>query len=88
MGKGKPRHNPNKRANKRGGWCSHCEECSGVLRCMYEGTRAIAICKGNPHNCIKVDLRKFARLSNAQRNNGYIPIGVSLNEEGTLYNPM
>ena len=37
MGKGKPRHNPNKRANQRGGWCSHCERHGDELWCNYEG---------------------------------------------------
>lgn len=88
MGKGKPRHNPNKRANQRGGWCCWGEEINGLLVCTYEGTRGAAICKGNPHNCMKVSLRKFASLSNAQRDNGVIPRGVSINEDGNLYNPM
>lgn len=88
MGKGKPRHNPNKRANQRGGWCSHCERHGDELWCNYEGKSGAAICKGNPHNCIKVSLRKIAGLSNTQRNNGVIPSGVSVNEDGNLYNPM
>ena len=87
MSKGKPRHYPDKPANKRGGWCSHCEELSGGLTCNYEGRRGAAICKGNPHNCIKVSLRKFARLKEVQRDNGVIPRGVSLNKDGDLYNP-
>ena len=88
MGKGKPRHNPDKRANQRGGWCSHCERFNDGLSCNYDGRRGAAICKGNPHNCMKVSLRKIAGLSNAQRNNGVIPGGVSVNKEGNLYNPM
>ena len=88
MGKGKPRHNPNKRANQRGGWCSHCEDYNGELWCNYEGKRGTAICKGNPHNCMKVSLRKIVALSNNQRNNGVIPRGVSVNKEGNLYNPL
>lgn len=88
MSKGKPRHNPNKRANQRGGWCSHCEEVNGLLRCMYDGTWATAICKGNPHNCMKVSLRKLAGLKEVQRDNGVLPKGVSINVKGNLYNPM
>ena len=88
MGKGKPRHNPNKRANQRGGWCSRCEDYNGELWCNYEGKRGAAICKGNPHNCTKVSLRKIAALSNNQRNNGLIPRGVSVNKEDNLYNPL
>lgn len=88
MGKGKPRHDPSKRANQRGGSCSHCEIHNDELWCIYEGKRGAAICKGNPHNCIKVSLRKIAGLSDIQRDNGVLPKGVAVNEDGNLYNPM
>lgn len=90
MAKGKPRHSPNKPANKRGGSCGHCEglDGTGELSCNYEGKRGAAICKGNPHNCMKVSLRKLAALKEVQRDNGYIPPGVSVNRDGNLYNPM
>ncbi len=88
MGKGRPRHDPNKRANQRGDWCSHYEELSSGPRCMYDGTWGAAICKGNPHNCMKVGLRKAAALKEVQRDNGVLPKGVSVNSKGNLYNPM
>lgn len=88
MAKGKPRHNPDKPANQRGGFCSHYEELSSGPRCMYDGSWGAAICKGNPHNCMKVSLRKLAGLKEVQRDNGYLPRGVSLNKDGNLKNPM
>lgn len=88
MAKGKPRHNPNKPANQRGGQCSHCEEVNGELTCNYEGTRGVVICKGNPHNCIKVSLRKIAEMSDRQKDSQVLPSGVSINDAGNLYNPM
>lgn len=88
MGKGKPRHDPNKRANQRGGWCSHYDDIGGKLTCNYEGQRGCAICGGNPHNCIKVSLHKIAQLSENQRDNKVSPKGVSINTRGNLYNPM
>ena len=87
MGKGKPRKYPDKKANKRGGFCSHCEEINGELHCNYEGKRGAEICKGNPHNCIKVSGRKTASLSEIQRDNGVKAKGVSINEKGNFYNP-
>lgn len=90
MGKGKPRHDPNKRANQRGGFCSHCEvnSTTGLMYCMYDGTWATNICKGNPHNCMKVSLRKAAGLKEVQRDNGVTPKGASINSKGNLTNPM
>lgn len=91
MAKGKPRYNPDKPANKRGGYCSHCEGLDGTgdgLSCNYDGKWGAAICKGNPHNCIKVSLHKLAGLREVQRDNGVIPAGVSVNRDGNLYNPM
>lgn len=55
---------------------------------MYEGERGADICKGNPHNCIKVSLCKLASLSEVQRDNGVLPKGVNINKNGNLYNPM
>lgn len=88
MAKGKPRHNPDKPANRRGGGCSHCEELNGKLVCNYEGVKGAEICKGNPHNCIKVSLHKVAGLSDRQRADQVLPSGVSVNSAGNLYNPM
>lgn len=88
MGKGRPRHNHNKRANQRGSWCSHCEDINGLLTCTYNGTRGTTICKGNPHNCMKVALRELASLNDTQKDHGVIPRGMLINDKGNLYNPM
>ena len=51
MGKGKPRHNPNKKQNNYDNWCSACDEIDGNLYCeAMQGTNATKICNGNPHN--------------------------------------
>jgi len=73
MGKGKPRHNPNKPANNWGGWCSACEEFNeddpethyfhcdiGVPSHIVE-----TVCKCNPHNCCKVAYRQWAGKGDA-----------------------
>lgn len=73
MGKGKPRHDPNKRQNRMGGWCSHCEDINGKLWCPYGGRRATDICGGNPHMCKKVTLRRYARLIECQKIDGSLP---------------
>lgn len=54
MGKGKPRHNPHKRANYKGEICSNYEEFMGEFICC-EGPNfgRCDKCQGNPHNCIK-----------------------------------
>lgn len=33
MSKGKPRHNPDKKQNNYGSWCSACEDVNGKLYC-------------------------------------------------------
>lgn len=62
MGKGKPRHNPDKKQNKKGNWCDCCEEIYGHLNCEAGAPCHIVeeVCKGNPHNCCKVTYRKWA----------------------------
>jgi hypothetical protein len=55
MGKGKPRHNPDKPANKKGSHCPMYEIIDGLSRPICEsGPDCILKCGGNPHNCIKV----------------------------------
>ncbi len=81
MGKGKPRHNPDKLQNKKGRWCGACEEIDGKLNCNYgEDT---SICKGNPHNCIKTLYHTVASLSDKQKENGVIPNPYSKNVRRT-----
>lgn len=65
MSKGKPRHNPNKKANQKGDWCDCCEEIEGHLHCVMGTPEHIVetVCKGNPHNCCKVVYRKWAGKS-------------------------
>lgn len=73
MGKGKPRHNPDKPQNKYGSWCSACDEIDGVLYCEVPGygKRAAKICKGNRHNCCKVEYANEARKSDIRKINDY-----------------
>lgn len=76
MGKGKPRHNPKKPANRLGSLCPWYEEIKDkdgkiiMQNCeAYMSNKAIEICKGNPHNCIKVKYRYLAARSDKQKNN-------------------
>lgn len=69
MGKGKPRHNPEKKQNKYGFWCQACDKIGNVLTCEMYGTRAAQICKGNPHNCVKVKYHKEATKSDIRKIN-------------------
>ena len=68
MAKGKPRHIPEKKQNKLGGWCQMCDEVDGSFKC--EIGRNANICKGNPHNCSKVKYRILASRSDIQKENG------------------
>ena len=62
MSKGKPRHNPDKKQNNYGKFCSCCEEINGKLYCEVGAPQHVVetVCKGNPHNCCKVTYRKWA----------------------------
>ena len=63
MGKGKPRHHPEKPQNHYGGdgWCDACDESSdGKLYCEYLGDTVTEICHGNRHNCCKVRYKQWA----------------------------
>lgn len=65
MGKGKPRHNPDKPANKRGSNCSKYETMSDKCWCVthpeIDGRKLK--CGGNRYNCVKVDYQKQAILN-------------------------
>jgi hypothetical protein len=67
MSKCKPRHNPDKRQNRMGRWCSYCDEVNGQLFC--EQGKDANICKGNPHNCVKVLYKIAASRSDKQKLN-------------------
>lgn len=76
MGKGKPRHNPDKPQNKYGAECSMVEEIpqsDGTihLHCEVLGIRDIStkVCKGNRHNCVKTYLHREASKSDARKIN-------------------
>lgn len=62
MGKGKPRHKPDKEQNKWGGdnTCSYYER----PRVCEAGENA-HVCNGNRHNCIK---EKYLRLAGRKSN--------------------
>lgn len=67
MGKGKPRHNPNKPQNKTGKWCSYYEGYDDIHWCElgYDITK----CNGILHNCCKVKYQILASRSDTQKNN-------------------
>ena len=58
MAKEKPRHDPRKTANLMGKICQFSDEINGKLVCNHGEN--INICKGNPHNCVKVTYQKEA----------------------------
>ena len=64
MGKGKPRHNTDKPANKRSKHCPEYEtmgdKCWCVAHPEIDGKKLK--CGGNRHNCVKVDYQKQAIL--------------------------
>ena len=71
MGKGEPRHNPDKPQNNRPLICSRYEEYSnGGCYCHGGDSKDAEICKGNPHNCVKTKYHRAASRSNIQINNG------------------
>lgn len=78
MGKGKPRHNPNKPQNKYGSKCGYLEEFpqpdgTVILYCHFGGGNSpknnIKNCKGNMHNCIKTFLHRQASKSDTRKIN-------------------
>ena len=60
MSKGKPRHNPDKKQNKYGGFCSYYEVYPNGTACCEVLYGDAKICKGNPHNCVKCKYKKLA----------------------------
>ena len=62
MGKGKPRHNPEKEQNNRGGKCQHYE--GTWCHAPFNTDADVSKCKGNPHNCIKVKYKRLAIKEN------------------------
>lgn len=78
MGKGKPRHNPDKPQNKYGSFCPMVEEISGPdgihLHCECGGkysAQDVKVCKGNRHNCVKTYLHREASKSDVQKINDF-----------------
>jgi len=66
MTKDKQRHNPDKPQNNYGSWCSYYEEYSnGSVGC--ERGLDVSVCKGNPHNCIKIKYKELASRSDRQK---------------------
>lgn len=65
MSKGKPRHNPDKRQNKLGAYCSYYEGSNRNFCC--ERGWDVSKCKGNPHNCKKVEYQILASRSDKQK---------------------
>ena len=72
MSKWKPRQDPNKPQNKKGGFCQYFEEYPSGHAACEGGYGDVKICEGNPHNCIKTYYHRLASRSNVQINNGNI----------------
>lgn len=68
MSKNKPRHRPDKPQNLIGGSCSYYEEYNGNYWCEHGWD--VTKCKGNPHNCKKVEYQILASRSDKQKNDG------------------
>lgn len=73
MGKGKPRHDPNKRQHhsEYGGWCGWAEDIprpDGSIYIYCEHGYDASFCKGNPHLCKKAWYRSQARRSDRRKN--------------------
>lgn len=64
IGKGKPRHNPNKPANLKGGFCGAYDG----ITCHGGSCYDIKKCNGNPHNCLKTLYARAASRSDKQIN--------------------
>lgn len=60
MSKGSPRHNPNKPQNDHLMYGEHCSYDDGGRWCEWGG-QDTNVCKGNPHNCVKLLYRNEAR---------------------------
>ena len=70
MGKGKPRHNPEKWPYRFGTWCTNCEEIEsdGRIRLYCEAGYDTKICQGNPHKCKKALYARLASRSDRRKN--------------------
>ena len=67
MGKGKPRHNPNKPQNKYGAKCPMLEaitqsDGTSYVHCECGTLTDVKVCKGNKHNCVKTYLHREASI--------------------------
>jgi hypothetical protein len=67
MGKGKLRHNPDKRANKKGGHCAAYDIIPGHPHPYCESGPINPKCGGNPHNCVKVYYQEQAIRRNYEQ---------------------
>lgn len=61
MAKGKPRHNPNKKANRMNPYCPCFESIGGKEYCSAYDPKKLK-CDGNVHNCVKVKYHKLAAI--------------------------
>lgn len=75
MGKGKPRHNPDKPQNKIGGWCQLYHDKYGDS-CPHYYLGDVKVCQGNPHMCIKNFYRGLARLTDKQKQIDNMPVRI------------
>lgn len=64
MSKGKPRHNPDKPANRRNTHCPYYEDIEGRGYCsaLMGAIPTDPKCNGNRHHCIKVQYQHLASL--------------------------
>lgn len=73
MGKGKPRHDPDKKQNTWGSECWFAERIPNLnggehIHCELGMDSLVDICQGNPHNCKKAQYRNAARRSDRRKN--------------------
>lgn len=68
MGKGKPRHNPDKPQNKLGKMCGWAETYPHTDYIYCEHGYNAEFCKGDPHLCKKAWYRSQASRSNRRKN--------------------
>lgn len=70
MGKGKPRHNPDKNANREGTTCRFCELIPSPNGTIYycELGYSSRLCKGNRYKCKKAWYASLARRSDRRKN--------------------
>ena len=68
MGKGKPRHDPEKPQNKIGTWCRFAESYPHTDYIYCEAGYSTRYCQGNPHKCKKAWYHSQARRSDRRKN--------------------